>query len=149
MEEIRTLCSDHQCPWYHPSIKMNFCVIVIQMEAGNALLLALSYQHCLSVQLVQGLDNYVASWEIFSEQGWSWELHIPGSEVQWSSNAPTLPHTINNSQRIVFGDFLEEGASRDSLVMSCNQPSCHLFKKKEKEKRMRNLGSAQFMGLMV
>lgn len=40
---------------------MNFCVIVIEMEAGNALLLALSYQHCLSVQLVQGLDNYVAS----------------------------------------------------------------------------------------
>lgn len=44
MEEIRALCSDHQCPRHHPSIKMNSCVIVIEMEAGNSLLLALSYQ---------------------------------------------------------------------------------------------------------
>lgn len=148
MEEIRTLCSDHQCPWHHPSIKMNSYVIVIEMEAGNALLLALSYQHCLSVQLAQGLDDYVASWETFSEQEWGLELYIPGSAVQWSSSAPALSYTVN-SQTIVLGIFLKRGPLEVFLVLPCNHSTCHLSKKKRKEKKRRSPGSAQLMELIV
>lgn len=37
MGVIRAPYSDHQCPWYHLSGKMNFCVIGIEMGTENAL----------------------------------------------------------------------------------------------------------------
>ena len=70
----RTPCSDLQCPWYYFFEKINFCVISERWELKMFSLWALSCQHRLSVQLLQGLDNHVASRERFS--GWEWGLEL-------------------------------------------------------------------------
>ena len=126
----RTPCSDLQCPWYYFFEKINFCVISERWELKMFSLWALSCQHRLSVQLLQGLDNHVASRERFS--GWEWGLELcyqlPAriwSTRKHSSSPPPHP----NKLLIITARGLSlsgQSWSGDSyyFVKASDQPSC-------------------------
>lgn len=126
MGVIRAPYSDHQCPWYHLSGKMNFCVIGIEMGTENAL--------PLSTELPAPPECGQHPW-------WSgaWTITWPperGSQNEsglppriWSTVPPT---THQYSQRIeALRTVLKWRHLWLSLSTASAQPSCVYQKKNE------------------